>query len=163
MTLRRVGACSLGETTELANYLAHTDVPYYAQLLRARAGVASLVEFVDRRTLGEAWTIFGELGGIRAPSTVERAKFLVREARAIWTRPDCGDRRGRERLEDLVAAERAAGLCDRRITFALTTSGPVIVDGNKRAIAIHEVARAALVLSAFLIESAPGYPPLPMP
>lgn len=163
MTFRRVGACSLNQAIELAEYLAHTHVPYHAQLLRARAAGASVVELVDRDTLGETWTIFGELGGVHAPTTVRRAKFVVREVRGILARPECTDGRSRDRLAELLAAEASGTLVDRRITLALTDAGTLIVDGNKRAAAIYELAGGDIVLPAFLIESAPGYPPLRMP
>jgi hypothetical protein len=139
VTFRRVRACTRVETTELANYLARTPVAGYAPPLRVGTIVASVVEVVGRPDLGETWSIFGNLGGVTAPMVGGLPKFVVREIHEVLNRPDCIDARSRLGLET------------------------VIVDGNKRAAAIYELAGSDVVLSAFLIESAPGYPPLAMP
>jgi hypothetical protein len=162
MTFRRVRDCTRLETIDLAHYLVVTPVAGYAPPLRAGTLVASAIEVAGRADLGETWSIFGNLGGIRAPAAVGRPKFLVREIREILNRPDCTDARSRARLDALIAAEASGTLADRRITIALTTAGPIIVDGNKRAAAIYELARFD-VLSAFLIESVPGSPLLAAP
>lgn len=125
--------------------------------------IASTVEIAGRPSIGETWSIFGDLGGITAPVIVQRTKFMVREVRSILARAKCTDNLSRKRLDELLAAEAGGTLVDRRITLALTADGTLIVDGNKRAAAIHELADVDLVLPAFLIESAPGYPPLPLP
>lgn len=163
MGLRPVRGCGSAETEELARYLATTDVRGYGAPLRAGVIVASLVEIVSRDALGTTWTIFGNLGGIAAVTSVARPKFLVSEVRGVLRRRDCSDARSRRRLDELVAAERAGTLRDRRITLALTPAGPVIVDGNKRSVAIHEVAADDLVVPAFLIEAAGHQPLLRMP
>jgi hypothetical protein len=161
--LRRIRASTPAETGELSRYLAATDVRGFALPLTVGEVVASLVEFVGRDQLGRTWSIFGELGGIRAMATAGRPKFLVAEVRGILRRPDCSDTRSLERLESLIAAERSRQLRDRRLTIALTSAGPVVVDGNKRAAAIHELALPEIIVPAFLIESAPGRPTLGVP
>jgi hypothetical protein len=153
---------STSEQDELADYLESTDVRGYAQPLRSRVVVAFAGSIEGREALGETWSIFGNLGGIAA-SALGRPKFLVREVRGVLARPDCTDQRSRARLDALLEAEAAGRLIDRRITIALTTAGPIVVDGNKRAAAIYELAPADLALPIFLLESAPGYPPLPLP
>lgn len=163
MSLRIVRSCTAAETAELARYLAGTDVSGYGSLLRAGDAIASLVELVGRAELGRTWSIFGNLGGIEAPTAAGRLKFLVAEVRAILNRPDCTDVRSRDRLESIIAAERARELHDRRITLARTTAGPIVVDGNKRAAALHELAPADVVVPAFLIESSRSRPPLGVP
>jgi hypothetical protein len=87
----------------------------------------------------------------------------MREVRGVLERPECTDHRSRDRLEELLTAETAGTLVDRRLTLALTAHGMLIVDGNKRAVAIHELAGADVVVPAFMIESAGGYPLLAMP
>jgi hypothetical protein len=148
---------------ELADYLERTPVAGYAQLLHTGIAIASNVEIPSRASLRETWSIFGNLGGIDAPQVVERAKFLVSEVRGILERPDCTDARSRQRLTELLDAVQGGRLVDRRITLALTDGGTVIVDGNKRAAAIYELASDAVALPAFLIESAPGFRPLSLP
>jgi hypothetical protein len=123
VSLRIVRSCTAAETAELARYLAGTDVSGYGSLLRAGDAIASLVELVGRAELGRTWSIFGNLGGIEAPTAAGRLKFLVAEVRAILNRPDCTDVRSRDRLESIIAAERARELHDRRITLARTTTG----------------------------------------
>jgi hypothetical protein len=144
-------------------YLLKTDVPHYGQLQQLHHAIASMIEIDGRNELGGLRTIFGELGGIRAEAERRRAKFLVGEASEVWHRPTCTDARGRARLDDIRAAEREGRLEDRRITVARTVVSDVVVDGNKRAIAIHEFAAADIVLPAYLVQSAPGYPTLPLP
>ena len=120
-----------------------------------------MIEVAGRVELGATSSIFGNLGGIVPAGG--RPKFLVREVREALNRPDCGDGSSRARLDALIAAEASGELADRRITIAQTTAGPIVVDGNKRAAAIYELARVDVLVPAFLIAARPGYPPLAMP
>lgn len=153
--------CTRPETVDLADYLVATPVAGYTQALRAGTLVASVIEVAGRVQLGETSSIFGNLGGIVPAGG--RSKFLIREVREVLNRPDCGDGSSRARLDALIAAETAGTLVDRRITVALTTAGPVVIDGNKRAVAIYELAAAEVVVPAFLLEAARGHPTLALP
>jgi hypothetical protein len=150
-----------GESAEHAKYLmGQTDVPWYGELLRDGKAVAWHADLETREELGAISTIFKNLGNIYASAEVGRRRFLVEEAFDIWRRAREFDPVKFARLEGLVAAERDGRLVDRRITLAVTVGGTMVVDGNKRAVAIHNVGRVAVV-PIYLLKSPPGQPPLP--
>lgn len=161
--LRRIRPCTAEETAELADYLARSSVPGYADLLRSGRAFGSIGEVDGREQLGALWSIFGNLGGIEAWRTVSREKYLIREAREVWDRVATDDRRGHRTLQGIIAAERAGMLTDRRVTVALTVAGPLVVDGNKRLIAIYETSPVDVVVPVSVIESAPSRPPFAVP
>ena len=159
--MKVLALASPGESVEHAKYLmGKTDVPWYGVLLRDGKAVAWHAELESREELGSASTIFKNLGNIYASQEVGRRRFLVQEAFDIWRRARELDPVKFARLEGLVAAERDGSLVDRRITIAVTVGGTMVVDGNKRSIAIHKVGRV-VALPIYLLKAPPGLPPLP--
>jgi hypothetical protein len=151
------------ESAEHAKYLMEkTCVPWYGELLRDGKAVAWHAELGSREELGSTSTIFKNLGNIYASTEVGRRRFLVKEAFGVWQRARALDPVKFARLESLVAAEGDGSLVDRRITLAVTLGGTMVVDGNKRSIAIHHVGRT-VVLPIYLLKAPPGQPPLQEP
>ena len=159
--MRIVRRCTSAETSALADYLAGTAVSDYVARLHADEVIASLGE-AGSAELAALWSIFGNLGPFYARDTVGRPKYVVSEVHDAWTRAAAHDPVEYKKLLVLIEAERRGSLTDRLITVAQTKAGAVIIDGNKRAVAIYEVTAPA-VLPVYLIESAPGWPILPMP
>ena len=149
------------ESAEHAKYLTEkTDVPWYGALLRDGKAVAWNAELESREELGSTSTIFKNLGDIYASAEVGRRRFLVEEAFDVWRRARDLDAEKFARLEAIVVAERKGKLIDRRVTLAVTVGGTMVVDGNKRSIAIHKVG-STVVLPIYLLKAPPGKPPLP--
>ena len=152
---------SRDESAEHAKYLMEkTDVPWYGALLRDGKAVAWHAQLESRNELGSTSTIFKNLGNIYASTEVGRRRFLVKEAFDVWRRARHLDPVKFARLESLVVAEGDGSLVDRRITLAVTVGGTMVVDGNKRSVAIHQVGRATK-LPIYLLKAQPGQPPLP--
>lgn len=156
--LDRGRPCSIATAIYLIAYLETTSVKQLAGMLRTSALSAWHAEIRGREMLGNASSIFGNLGGLNAKALLQRPKFLVRDVSPILHRPDCEAEPDRKVLDELIGAARGGTLHDRRITFALTSVGPMIVDGNKRAVAIYETAQqgAAFILPVYVLEPKPG-------
>jgi hypothetical protein len=112
---------------------------------------------LTREDLGHLLSIFANLGGIRAMPEIGRPTFLVGEVQAVLARSECTDADTRSRLAALVGSVRAGRLADRTLTAARTAGGVVFVDGNKRAVAIHEAAGPTPTrLPIYLLEGTVG-------
>lgn len=153
---RRVNArrCSATETATLIAHLRSDDNAkgYVPMILDGR--LIPWLETVDARAaLGGLSTLFGNLGAQTAAQITGRPRFLVSEAREVW-RHAKGDESKFALLEEYLEDERAGRLKNRTITAIDTGAELVIVDGNKRAIAIYEAATAAQV-PIFVLRPAP--------
>jgi hypothetical protein len=132
--------CTAEESAALIAHLRTDDNAkgYVPMILDGR--LTPWLETVDRRdALGALSTLFENLGAQYAAKLHGRPRFLVREAREVW-RQAKGDEAKFALLEQYLEDERAGRLANRTITAVDTGAELIIVDGNKRAIAIYEAA-----------------------
>ena len=138
------GPCSEAEAVALAAHLM-TDVnaKHYGIRLRAGELTAWRAALPGPQDLGELSTLFTVLGsedGARhSGGLTGHVRFRVRDALRQW-RQSRGDERSLEKLETYVLDAQAGQILVQWLT-AVEWDEPVIVDGNKRAIAIHAAAR----------------------
>ena len=134
-------------TSEIATLVAHLRTDDNAKGYVSPILTGQLVPWVGtiegRDALGGMSTLFENLGVSSAAKATGRRRFLVREAREIW-RQAKGDDAKYALLERYIDDEGAGKLANRTITALDTGAELVIVDGNKRAIAIYEAADPAL-------------------
>lgn len=95
------------------------------------AAISSLLE------LGEMQTIFADLGGIKSSTIFGQEKFLVKQVLDVLNNPDCTDAKSLESINYFMG-ELMLGSLDPIITIYMSASNnPMIIDGDKRAVAIY--------------------------
>jgi len=130
--------------------VAHLDsdpnAQAYGRLLATGTLAARVGQISTRDELGSISTLFVELGsdsGKRHALTLTgNPRFLVRDALRFW-RDSSGDEEKLALLERYIAAARDGELTNQTLTLAPdVVSGQILVDGNKRAIALYEAGAA---------------------
>lgn len=151
-----IRSCSESATIRLIDYLANTHVRGYAIELAHGRLLAWRVTLPSRERLGSTLSIFRELGGIAAHAVTGRPRFLISEVAAVLHRPDCADCPSRKSLEWLIERRGDGMFRDWQIVMLHSTLGAMVVDGNKRAAAIHETSAADVTVPAFILSRPSG-------
>jgi hypothetical protein len=143
--------CTAQESAELTAHLRTDDnAKGYVPIILDGRLTPWLGTIVGRDALGALSTLFVNLGAQYAAKLHGRPRFLVREAREVWRQAKCDEAKF-ALLERYLEDERAGRLANRTITAVDTGAELVIVDGNKRAIAIYEASGAELELPVFVL------------
>ena len=140
-------------TTALGTYLRCTPIAWAAADLLEGRRTAWHDRIATRTDLGATKTFFGNLGNMYARELHGREKFLVSDVWHALGRLDCTALDDRAAVNDLIEAERAGRLVDRTITLLEERRSLMIVDGNKRAVAIYEANVALMPLSVIVLVS----------
>ena len=144
--------CSDRERSFLIEYLKRTPVAGISDDLALWKLTVRKAHVEGRGNVGALRTIFGNLGQVFAAVTLGHEKFLVGEVRYTLARSDSPDPVARRTIESLIDAERQGLLHDRTLTAMEMADGLMLVDGNKRAVAIYEASPAPdLALDLFVI------------
>lgn len=130
--IQRVTGDECRKQIQFLQKYSHVDLatPLLAGRLVLEKGVIR-----SRQLLGNASTIFTNLGGIRARDLFGTERFRVREVREVLDHPGCTDAASRERYDDLIQKLRAG---TQEMNITIDRPSGMIEDGNKSAAAYHD-------------------------
>ncbi len=143
--------CTSADEMKLGEYLLATPVASLGRdLLLGKAG-AWHATIADREALGSTLTLFGDLGTANAMQRFGREKFRVRDVLPVLRGDDRPAEADRADIEAKMAAEQRGDIRDRTITAVEHGRVWMLADGNRRAIAIHEVDLWSRPLPVYLV------------
>lgn len=131
--INKIMICGIQETDDHIRYLELTPVGKFAtDILRSNKYVLKKGIITSINYFGFLKTIFGELGGIKSAN-----KFLVNEVMAILRSPNCSDKNALQSIKYFTKMDEEDEL-DVKITIFNDGTDSIIIDGNKRAVALYE-------------------------
>lgn len=157
--IHELGAVEGAQLADQIAYLHESDVAWVARAL-LQGDLRLLKSQIRSRTfLGGQRTIFSTLGGIRARARYGRDKFLVENVYEVLHDDRCSDSKSRNRADAMIKAATAGDFAPnitivRGVPGLIGDEDPMIVDGNKTAVAFHHVHSSAdaIAVAVFVAE-----------